>query len=1013
MAPADGEGREDLTAGHLIESTAFQEVPEYEFMYGLGYGDQGDQDGQSSQSDREQHGRGVAGSGGAAWAGRARSRGAAVTGSGTQLAAAKPAPAAAESPTESPTAAHGQASQAQPPGPVVGPTPALHGRPGGPGFELPGGARRDRGLGRIVRKTGTSAWQRAQTIWRASGVEWQRPITDREPVPTELDDDSKITDSGVARPGTAGPGTAQPGTARLRHARGDLLRGGLVLAVVAVVAVTAVVVLTGRDGKPRPWATRYSAARLADASFTTDSFDRARGIDQSISRIVAADSIIVAVGSQVGARLSRAQFFVSADGGHTWRMAPVSGPGGGEPSPGHLPRLVAGGDGAWLAVGPDAIWTSTNGRSWVLSEAHGIAPLDHGDKVTVLTRTASGFLAGGVNRPSAGAAGGAVIWTSPDGLHWRRHGASQLERRRKAGAPAERALSIRYAAALGGDTVVAGAVLQARRSGSRAHRHMVISHAFGLWHSTDGGLTWARAAVPVSNGAANWIDGIASGGSSFLVVRPAVSAPARAPAGAKARAKARATAHARTPRITGGVAYLSTHGSSWRYAGQIRLPGGAFLPRVVKGSGYGFAVIGQAGHGYLIAFASPNGTSWRPTPTFGRAPEQAISGVTPAPDGTVIAVGATAVDPVTRRPILAVAAPGRAAVNVDSNGIPHATDPELAVNAVAAAGNDLVAVGSANGYPAIWSATAGGPWSAATGTKPAVLARPGIQTLTDVVHGPAGWLGVGVVTSSTPAHPIVVTSVNGRTWQAADSEPAFAVPGAYTYQAAAGHSRYVVAGKQVTNGRTVAAAWWSTALTGWQRAIGEAPGDLGGTGAAGQMLAIAAQPFGFIAVGSYGSHPAAWTSADGRRWRLTQLPLPGGAAGAALTHVAAGGGRVVAMGTAGGAPFAAVSTDGGQRWRETMLSAPPARASVTALAAAGRGFTAAGTYGTPGNQNVVVWSSDNGRAWRVARPAGTGLSGPGIQAITGLAASGRFLTGVGYTASQTGEHPTIWRVPLR
>jgi hypothetical protein len=88
--------------------------------------------------------------------------------------------------------------------------------------------------------------------------------------------------------------------------------------------------------------------------------------------------------------------------------------------------------------------------------------------------------------------------------------------------------------------------------------------------------------------------------------------------------------------------------------------------------------------------------------------------------------------------------------------------------------------------------------------------------------------------------------------------------------------------------------------------------------------------------------------------------------------------------------------------------------SVTALAATGGSFTATGTYGsTPGHQNVVVWTSTDGSSWRAAEPAGQGLTGPGIQAITGLAVAGSTLAGVGFTASPAGEQPVFWQAPVR
>jgi len=45
--------------------------------------------------------------------------------------------------------------------------------------------------------------------------------------------------------------------------------------------------------------------------------------------------------------------------------------------------------------------------------------------------------------------------------------------------------------------------------------------------------------------------------------------------------------------------------------------------------------------------------------------------------------------------------------------------------------------------------------------------------------------------------------------------------------------------------------------------------------------------------------------------------------------------------------------------------------------------------------------------------AGQGLTGSGIQAITGLTVSGRTLSGVGFTATPGGEQPVLWQSPVR
>src|SRR4029077_7738093 len=168
----------------------------------------------------------------------------------------------------------------------------------------------------------------------------------------------------------------------------------------------------------------------------------------------------------------------------------------------------------------------------------------------------------------------------------------------------------------------------------------------------------------------------------------------------------------------------------------------------------------------------------------------------------------------------------------------------------------------------------------------------------------------------------------------------------------------------------------------------------------------------FVAVGSHGDQPSAWTPAGGGRTRrLARPPMPVGSTRAVLEHVASVGPVVVAVGTAvttegRAVPFAASSGNGGATWAESALPAPAGLTSVTALVAAGGTFTATGSYGsTPGHQNVVVWTSHNGSSWQAGAPRGKGLTGPGIQAITGLAVAGSTLTGVGFTASPAGEQP--------
>ena len=54
--------------------------------------------------------------------------------------------------------------------PVVGPTEALRGRPGGPGVDVPPGA-----VPGLLDHEGQSGWQLAQRVWQDSGVNWEEP----------------------------------------------------------------------------------------------------------------------------------------------------------------------------------------------------------------------------------------------------------------------------------------------------------------------------------------------------------------------------------------------------------------------------------------------------------------------------------------------------------------------------------------------------------------------------------------------------------------------------------------------------------------------------------------------------------------------------------------------------------------------------------------------------------------------------------------------------------------------
>ncbi len=779
--------------------------------------------------------------------------------------------------------------------------------------------------------------------------------------------------------------------------RGWGVRVAIPILAMVVFGVAVVVIAGANSGNagpaPSAAALGFPPATLAGHDFTVAS--SARGITQTLGQVTNVGNEVVAVGSQAGARIARAQFFVSADGGRSWTLGTVKAADGGVPSPGHAATFVAGGQGAWVALGPGSIWTSPDGRTWTLAPGNGM-PLAPGDQVNAVQRTAAGFIAVGANVPGGDQAKATpVIFLSANGTSWQRLDEARLH--------LARALDVRYAAASGKLILIAGDVLASRP------KQTAPVQAGAAWLSSDGGSTW----VPVTGSAAGpgarpQVAGVAAVNGGFVLLRPATAA--------------------KRPAVD---AFYSPNGLTFAFQATLSTPSG-FTAQLANGGLDGAAVTGPTGaagspRGSLTAFVTADGKTWRQARPFGSTGSEAVSGLTLAPDGTVVTAGSSP-GPDSRQPVLVLTRTGGAPERVDLAKIPGAAQAQEAVNAVAAQGSTQVAVGSANGFPAVWtSADGGSSWNRAAGASPAVLGRPGTQQLTSVTHAAMGWLAVGGVTASAAEHPVVVVSADAGTWQAADGERAFAGSGLFTQATAADQRGLVIVGyqriKQVQGGRvtsvqTVAAAWWSAGLTGWQRAGDGSAGALDGSGTR-QMLAVTAGQAGFVAVGAHGSQPSAWTSASGQSWRQVDLPLPAGAARAVLEHVASLGRTVTAVGTAVTAagrtvPFAASSANGGATWTDAMLPGPAGLTAVTALTAAGRTFTATGTFGsTSGHQNVVVWTSPNGSAWRAAEPAGQGLTGPGIQAITSLSATGNTLTGVGFSASPTSEQPVFWQAPVR
>jgi hypothetical protein len=304
-------------------------------------------------------------------------------------------------------------------------------------------------------------------------------------------------------------------------------------------------------------------------------------------------------------------------------------------------------------------------------------------------------------------------------------------------------------------------------------------------------------------------------------------------------------------------------------------------------------------------------------------------------------------------------------------GYPGLAGP-VSVSSMATAGRTQLAVGSADGHPAIWQRSADGSWTLVSASQSAVYNVPGNEGLTSIAHGPAGWIAVGGATSGTSPGPVVLTSADGTTWHSISGTAEFSGAGLHTTAVAAGGHGYAVAGQQVSGNRTFAALWWSPDLKHWVRTPN---GGLDGRLAPSGLYAITATNGGFIAIGTHENAPAIWVSGTGQTWGQGTFTLPDGATSGSLHLIAvSGNGTGNTIVTAGNATTAAgtsipvviTSTDDDQTWQQITLAKPGVTASVTSLTAKGSGFTATGKSGGA----AVTWTSPDGLTWTQSAAAG-------------------------------------------
>ena len=368
--------------------------------------------------------------------------------------------------------------------------------------------------------------------------------------------------------------------------------------------------------------------------------------------------------------------------------------------------------------------------------------------------------------------------------------------------------------------------------------------------------------------------------------------------------------------------------------------------------------------------------------------------------------GSTAASRVSQQAVLLQATRASAVRPVPLARIAGAVVPEVMVNSLAMAGAQQVAVGSADGYPAIWHRVAGGRWRLVS--APSLAASSRLSALTSVTHGTDGWLAVGA------PGPVVLTSANGTTWRPAAGSIAQDLSGVAGLSAVAGRGGYVIVGKEVEpDGSCEAYEFHSADLASWTGAH-----DVNDTSGSSQVLAVAADGTGFVSVGSHNDQPALWTTTSGTSWNTIVLPLPAGPSARRHRRAAADRGQRRPDGGGGRANQRRRDQPGGRSVRRRrrdvrtglIRDAGPGPGRHRATADSG-GFTAAVQSGAPGQQAVTAWTSAAGTSWTPGRISG--LPAGGSDQLTALVPAGVRVIAIASAATLPSQRPAIVTLPAR
>jgi hypothetical protein len=305
-----------------------------------------------------------------------------------------------------------------------------------------------------------------------------------------------------------------------------------------------------------------------------------------------------------------------------------------------------------------------------------------------------------------------------------------------------------------------------------------------------------------------------------------------------------------------------------------------------------------------------------------------------------------------------------------------------------------------------------------------VFGGPGDQVILGGVVTPDGLLAVGntaarrsTTTGARDYDAAVWTRDATGTWQRA-GDPAFAAPGNQeATDATVVDGRIVVVGSDSSSGDHDSAVWTIAAgATGWSRVDPDAPGMRepgdqwvrGVTWTGSHVVAVGANRL-------HGDDDAAiWISTDGLGWALAVQGELGQPGDQQMTTVTMLGDRIVAAGYSEvpGNRDAAVwiSRDDGATWDPVEDDALGGEGDqqINAVIPAGPGLVAVGQEDRDGDRNAAVWTSTDGLRWERVDDPNDVLGGPGLQQMSGLAASDGVIVAAGSEVVDREIDGAVW-----